>query len=194
MHYVSDLTITKATLHDAALQPGEYENCLFQELDLVNMDLSNFKFIDCNFEGCNLSLTRLSKAALQEVHFKDCKMMGFRLDQCNDFGLAVSFENCLLQNASFYKKKLSRTRFQNCQLQEADFSECDLSHAVFVDCDLNLATFAATNLEKADLRSASRFNIDPEQNRLKQAKFSWPAVAGLLHKYDVDLSEDDEAF
>lgn len=194
MHYITDQDYTEAQLLETPLQQGEYENCNFHELDLSETDFSQFKFINCSFNDCNLSLSRLSKTAFQDVRFKGCKMMGWRMDQCSDFGLQVQFEQCILQHASFYKKKLARTRFENCQLQEADFSECDLSHAEFVNCDLNLAVFANTNLEKADLRTASRYTIDPDQNRLKRAKFSWPALAGLLNKYDVDLSEDDEAF
>lgn len=194
MHYLSDIEINKATLLESALQQGEYENCIFSELDLANFDFSHFKFIKCRFESCNLSLTRLSKTAFQEVHFKDCKMMGWRMDQCSDFSLSVSFENCLLQHASFYKKKLARTRFENCQLQEADFTECDLSYAELIDCDLNLAVFVDTNLEKADLRTASRYTLDPEQNKIKRAKFSWPALAGLLHKYDIDRTEEGGSF
>lgn len=194
MLYFIDQNFTKAQLLESPLQQGEYENCSFNELDLSEVDFSQYKFIKCRFTDCNLSLTRLSKTAFQEVQFKNCKMLGWRMDQCHEFGLSVSFEQCVLQHASFYKKKLARTRFENCQLQEVDFSECDLSHAEFVNCDLNLAVFSNTNLEKADLRTASRYTIDPEQNRLKRAKFSWPAVAGLLHKYDVDLTEEDEAF
>ncbi|MDP2188978.1 MAG: pentapeptide repeat-containing protein [Sphingobacteriaceae bacterium] len=194
MHYIIDQDFTKAQLLEAPLHQGEYENCNFNELDLSETDFSQFKFINCSFNDCNLSLSRLSKTAFQDVRFKGCKMVGWRMDQCSDFGLQVGFENCILKNASFYKKKLARTRFENCQLQEADFSECDLSHAEFVNCDLDLAVFMGTNLEKADLRSASRYTIDPELNRLKRAKFSWPALSGLLSKYDIDLSEDDEAF
>ena len=193
MVYRLDETITPDSLLAQALPRGEYENCSFNELDLSEADFSQFKFIKCRFIDCNLSLTRLSKTAFQEVQFKTCKMLGWRMDQCHEFGLSVSFEQCVLQHASFYKRKLARTRFENCELQETDFSECDLSHAEFVNCDLNLAVFSNTNLEKADLRTASRYTIDPEQNRLKRAKFSWPALSGLLHKYDVDLSEDEEA-
>ena len=42
-----------------------------------------------------------------------------------------------------------------------------------------------TILEKADFRTAKNYSIDPEQNRLKKAKFSLSGVVGLLRKYDI---------
>jgi fluoroquinolone resistance protein len=47
------------------------------------------------------------------------------------------------------------------------------------------AVFDGTNLEGADLRSAYHFNIDPEKNRVKKARFSFNNVAGLLDKYGI---------
>ncbi|ELR71211.1 pentapeptide repeat protein [Fulvivirga imtechensis AK7] len=68
-----------------------------------------------------------------------------------------------------------------------DFAQAELSNAVFNDCDLLNATFESTNLEKADLRTASNYVLDPELNRIKGAKFSMPAVVGLLSKYDIKI-------
>ena len=81
--------------------------------------------------------------------------------------------------------KLKATRFHNCQLKDADFAEADLSAATFDGCDLAGAIFDRSNLEKADFRTARNYRIDPENNRLKKAKFSPLGLAGLLGKYDV---------
>ncbi len=79
--------------------------------------------------------------------------------------------------------------FRNTQLQEADFSQCELMEAVFDHCDLLSATFDNTNLEKADLRTAYNYSIDPEKNRVKKAKFSLAGVGGLLNKYDIVIEQ-----
>ena len=47
--------------------------------------------------------------------------------------------------------------------------------------------FDQTILIKADLSSAKNFNIDPEMNRIKGAKFSKEGLAGLLKKYDIKV-------
>jgi hypothetical protein len=49
------------------------------------------------------------------------------------------------------------------------------------------AKFENTILQKADLRSAFNYAIDPEINKIKKAKFSLPEVTGLLKKYDIEI-------
>jgi uncharacterized protein YjbI with pentapeptide repeats len=121
------------------------------------------------------------------VRFKDCKLLGVHFEQCNEFLLSVSFDTCLLNLASFFRLKLKKTRFKNSSLHEADFTDTDLTGSVFDNCDLARAIFEKTTLEKADLRTAYNYSIDPERNRIKKAKFSLAGVVGLLDKYDVHV-------
>ena len=114
-------------------------------------------------------------------------MLGLRFDNCNDFGLSFSFEGCQLNHSSFYKMNIKKTVFKNSQLQETDFTEADLTSALFENCNLSQATFDQTTLEKADLRTSYNYSIDPENNRLKKAKFSMEGVTGLLDKYNIEI-------
>jgi len=82
------------------------------------------------------------------------------------------------------------TTFVNSQLQEVDFTECDLTSSILKNCDLMYATFDKTNIEKADLRFSYNYNINPENNRIKKAKFSLQGVIGLLGKYDIIIDEN----
>ncbi len=91
----------------------------------------------------------------------------------------------MINQASFYQLKLRKTMFRNCQLQETDFTESDFSEARFDQCDLAGATFDRSILEKADFRTAYNYSIHPETNRIKKAKFSLPAVTGLLSRYNI---------
>ncbi len=181
--YIQDQTFEKESLP----AKGEYESCLFNGCDFSDGDLSGFKFIDCTFNSCNLSLAKLEKTAFQCVAFKDCKMLGLRFDTCNPFALSFSFDGCQLGHSSFYKTKIQKTVFRNSQLAETDFAEADLSSAVFDNCNLKHATFDRTILVKADFRTASDYSIDPENNRIKKAKFSILGVSGLLDKYDIHI-------
>jgi uncharacterized protein YjbI with pentapeptide repeats len=97
------------------------------------------------------------------------------------------FEDCLLNDSSFYKLKLKKTSFKNCVLHYVDFTECDLTNAIFHNCDLKDATFDRTIMEKADFRTAFNYSIDPQSNKIKKAKFSLPAVTGLLDKLDIQI-------
>jgi len=101
--------------------------------------------------------------------------------------MAVQFENCNLKLSSFYDLALKKTIFNNCDLQEADFTQADFTASSFNNCDLGLVVFAQTVLEKADLRTAYNYNIDPELNRIRKARFSTSGLAGLLRRYDIDV-------
>jgi uncharacterized protein YjbI with pentapeptide repeats len=144
-------------------------------------------FIDCQFVDCNLSLVTLNGTLFQEASFRDCKMLGLKFENCNKFGLSVYFRNCTLNNSSFYRAKMKKTVFIDCNLQHVDFSEADLFDSSFENSDLEQAVFDNSNLEKVDFRGAKNFIIDPEKNRMKQAKFLRPDLMGLLLKYNMQI-------
>ena len=75
----------------------------------------------------------------------------------------------------------------HCQLLEADFSQCEANGVVFADCELSGAVFFNTHLEKADFRTAVHYSFDPENNKIKKAKFSLDQVVRLLDKYQIDI-------
>jgi len=171
-----------------SLATGEYEECSFVSCDLTGADLSGFVFTNCRFSGCNISAAKLSGTSLRNVGFTDCKLSGLQFGDCNDFLFEVSFNGCILQYASFYQCQLKKARFSSCNLAETDFTSANLSEAVLDNCDLSLANFENTNLEKADLRTAFNFSIDPVTNRIRKAKFSVNGVGGLLHRFDIELT------
>lgn len=82
---------------------------------------------------------------------------------------------------------LKNTNFKDCRLHEVDFGECNLSGSVFDNCDLMKATFEHTILEKADFWTAYNYSIDPDSNRVKEAKFSVTGIVGLLDKYEIEV-------
>lgn len=185
--YTAEKTFDKINFKENPLPKGDYENCRFIGCDLSDTDLSGCKFSDCEFISCNLSLAKLHKTAFQDIKFKDCKMLGLQFYHCSEFGISFTVENCLLNHSSFYKMKIKKTVFKNSHLQETDFTACDLTGSLFDACDLANATFDNTILEKADLRTAYNYSINPEINKIKKAKFSLSGVPGLLHQYDIEI-------
>ena len=185
--YFEDQQFEKIDFTKTGLKQGEYEYCSFIQCDLSNVDLSEIHFMECEFIGCNLSMVKLLKTGLKTAKFKDCKLLGLHFEQCSEFLFAVEFENCTLNLCSFYKLKLKKTIFTNSSIVEADFAEADLTSAVFDNCDLAKTIFEHTILEKTDFRTSQNYLIDPENNIIKKAKFSYPGVLGLLGKYDIEV-------
>jgi fluoroquinolone resistance protein len=166
---------------------AEYIKCEFVNCDFSKTNLKKSDLIDCTFKGCNFSLTLLEQTGLKNVQFQSCKLMGVNFTVSSSFLFSVSFQDCHLDYSSFFQKKMPKTTFTNCSLKEVDFEEADLSMAVFKNCDLMGAHFIRTNMEKADLRTAVNYTLDPEVNKMKKARFSYMGIAGLLAKYDIDI-------
>lgn len=183
----ADKVYTKDDFRDIKFEKGEYDNCTFRHCDLQGADFSASLFVDCIFEHCDVSRVKLNNTTFRDVQFRDTKLMGIHFENCNKFGWGFNFERCLLNHSSFYRTQLKKIIFRECQLVEVDFTESDITEGVFDHCNLSGARFEQTTLEKADLRTATAYSINPELNRIKRAKFSLGGVAGLLDRYDIDI-------
>jgi len=164
---------------------GDYEYCTFKNCNFSEGFLSEVRFLECEFIDCNLSSANLTSSSFQDVKLMGCKILGVRFDSCNSFGFALYIENCQLNHSSFYQVDLSYTKIINSKLHNVEFTEANLSRCTFDDCDFQGATFQNTNLEKADFRKAINYNIYPERNKIKGAKFSLEGIEGLLASYDI---------
>jgi uncharacterized protein YjbI with pentapeptide repeats len=100
---------------------------------------------------------------------------------------SVSFKNCLLQYCNFSELNMKNTSFSGSKLKENYFTNTNLSGADFSGVDLSGTIFHNCDLSKADFSNATQYNIDPQTNKIKKAKFSLPEVVGLLRGFDVTL-------
>jgi len=185
--FVNDKVFKNKDFTATPLEKAEYDNCRFVNCHFENSDLSTIGFIDCAFEDCNLTNAKLNGVSLHDVTFINCKLVGILFNNCGGFTFSPRFDGCQLNLSSFYQVNVSNVVFTKCSLQEADFTEANLKGCMLTDCDLQRAVFSDTNLEKADLRTAYNFSIDPERNKLKKAKFSIQNVSGLLEKYAIKI-------
>lgn len=166
---------------------ADYEACTFIGCNFLEADFTLMDFIECQFIDCNLSLAKVNGSFFQDTTFKDCKLLGIQFDNCNEFGLSVGFESCVLDDCTFFKVKMPSTFFKDCQLRHVDFTEAHLQGSSFEGSDLEAAVFVGSLLEKVDFRLARHYQIDPERNGIKGAKFLKEHLSGLVHKYGLDL-------
>ncbi|MDB5016405.1 MAG: hypothetical protein JWQ84_1237 [Mucilaginibacter sp.] len=182
-----DKLFTKVKAEDIFGHSRTFENCRFATCNFSYADLSDVLFIDCRFEECNLSLASFTNTGLQNINFKHCKISGVNFSKSRDFLFEVHFENCIVDNAIFYKKRNKKAIFRDCSLVETDFTEADLTNAKFDNCNMNRAFFSNTILKNADLSTSYNFIIDPDNNNIKKAKFSLQGLPGLLAKHDIRI-------
>lgn len=184
---IASQTFTGADLKESGPLKGEYENCTFTDCNFSNSDLSEFIFDGCTFFRCNLSLAKLKRTALRDVSFRECKMVGLHFEDCEQIGISFVFDECMLNNSSFFGMKIKKGIFRKSSLQEADFTDSDISGSLLDGCDMLNATFSGTNLEKADLSTSFNFSIDPTSSKIKKAKFSQSGLSGLLDVFGIEI-------
>ncbi|WBO84151.1 pentapeptide repeat-containing protein [Hymenobacter yonginensis] len=181
--YFPPENVLERALPPALAGQREFEEYRFRNIDFSEANLAGIRFSDCLFENCNLAGANISQTALQNVAFEGCKLLGLPFHACRDMLFGVHFDRCQLDYASFLGRALPATRFVGCSLQEADFSQANLTAAVFDDCQLTRAIFRQSILVGTDFRTAHGVELDPEQNEVRQARFSRHSLPGLLTKY-----------
>lgn len=182
-----DRIYVSSDIGDNGLNETEYDNCRFINCNFNGSNLSDILFSNCEFVSCDLSISALRNTTFRDIKFLRCKMLGLHFETCNNLMFFADFENCILDHSCFLRMKLKKFKFHNCSLKETDFTEADLQMAVFEDCDLKNSVFENSNLEKADFRTSFNFNIDPEINKLRHARFSGSGLLGLLSKYQLEI-------
>lgn len=165
----------------------EYYQCIFQHCDFTEIAFGKTNFEECKFISCNFSLTKMSGTSWNKVEFVSCKLTGANFSNANKFTFSASFDECNMQYTSFQGLDLQGTSFNKCRIIETDFALCDLRKSVFKDCDLLRSIFQRTNLEGADFTTAFNFVINPNDNKMKKAKFSVQGLPGLLGVFGIDI-------
>lgn len=169
----------------SVLPPGNFEDCAFTNCSFSGADFSGVSFEDCRFSDCDLSNVRLAETAMKPVWLANCKLIGLHFEDCADFLFAIHCTGCQLELSTFRERDLRRSSFTTSRLMETDFTGADLQEVAFHDCDLSRSIFERTDLRKADFSTASNYQLSPEDNRLRGAKFSPDGLAGLLTDYGI---------
>ncbi len=173
---------SKQIMSEQSFMACEFHNCNFTESTLWNA-----KFVNCVFKGCNISLVKMDGCRFQDVRFIDCKLVGADFFKCDKPFFSVQFTHSILHYCNFSDLNLKGISFAECKLKECHFTNSGLVGASFKDSDLLGTIFHNSDLSKADFSSAINYDIDPQTNKIKKAKFSLPEAAALLRGFDIHL-------
>ena len=163
----------------------EFDRCTFFNCIFSGNNLRVTIFIDCLMDNCNFSSVKFNNTSLKNVDFIDSKLVGTDFSNANEFLFSINFKNCNLDFSNLYMTNLKKTQFIDCSLKEIDFSETNLTESILINCDLLGSVFENTNLSKSDLSKSINYTINPNNNNIKKAIFSYPEVIGLLKQFDI---------
>jgi uncharacterized protein YjbI with pentapeptide repeats len=172
------------------LDRSEFDQCVFDRCVFSRSVLAHCRFTSCRFVGCDLSNIAVPSSRFRDVRFEATKLLGVDWTKGDAMAEAhaptsLSFVDCVVDLSSFFGLNLRTAVMQRCSAKEVDLSEADLRDAVCRGTDFAGAKFQGTNLERADLREAMNYAIDPRANRVKGARFSLPEAVALLRGFAV---------
>ncbi|KTC89093.1 pentapeptide repeat-containing protein [Legionella cincinnatiensis] len=186
-------TFTQLNITKERIELITFENCQFKQCKFLETIFGNTKFIDCDFESCDLSLTKFPNCKFSEVSFNHSKLIGINWTELNwplvKLTSPLYFYNSNVSHSSFYGLELSDLQMEECKSHEVDFREANLSHACFSGTDLLNSLFVHTNLTSADFTNAMNYSINPNENSIKNAHFSFPEVITLLNYFEIKIND-----
>ncbi|MFT3796007.1 pentapeptide repeat-containing protein [Flavobacterium sp.] len=163
----------------------EFEGCTFNRCDFSRCTFLAVTFIDCVFNDCIFNGAKINYVALRTVTFNRCQIKEVNFAMCDKLIFEIAFNNCTLDFSKFYTLKIKGTVFTDCSVIAVDFMGADLTSVVFDRCDLYRSEFSKAILNKADLRTARNYTINPQRSKIKKARFSLEGLKGLLAHHDI---------
>jgi len=124
---------------------------------------------------------------IQDIQFIECKILGAEFFKCEKTFFSADFTNCLIQYCNFSNLNMKEGSFIKSQLKNCHFTETLLIGADFTEVDLSGTIFHNCDLSKADFSTAMGYDINPQSNKIKKAKFSLPEAIGLLRGFDITI-------
>ena len=98
-------TFDNILFSESQLDEVEFDNCTFKNCNFSGTQFKHCKFIDCHFYQCNLSNIHIGYSHFNEVFFDHCKMIGIDWTRAHWPNLALysplKFSHCILNDSSF---------------------------------------------------------------------------------------------
>lgn len=174
-----------------AISGKEFEDCTFKHCNFSNTHFEDCRFIECSFSQCNLSLLNLSSSRIADVHFEQCKMLGIDWTRVHwpqmIFNAPMSFENCALNDSSFFGLELHELRMLDCAAINLDLRQASLRDSDFTGSDFSESVFHQCNLMGVNFSDAINYDINLNHNQLKGAQFNRVEAVRLLDYLDIKL-------
>lgn len=155
------------------------------------MRVVNCTFLSCTFERCTWSGVVFSFSQMRDAWFTGCAFRSIawgglqgRSALVQPFGKA---ERCEFRYNEFSGMTLAQFDFSSCRFGDCTFDDCKLTGADFRGVPLGRTQFSRCDLRKADFRQAEEYGIDPANNQMQGARFSFPDVVALLNGFGIQI-------
>ena len=192
--FFSDQQFEDIQLENETLISNKFNDCTFTSLVFSEVVFEHCRFVNCSFQDCDLSLMQVPGTFFSDTKFNRCRIIGVDWTQADwsagGLRLPISFTGSSVDHSTFIGLGLPAVQFVNCSVKNVDFREANLAKAMLKGSDFSDSLFFNTDLTEADLRGAVNYHINPEQNTLAGARFSFPEAMSLLYAMNIVLETD----
>ena len=186
--YQEDKVITSKDFSKQSLEGQAFVNCTFENCHFKEANLNQASFSSCCFKCCDFSLTKIDNCRFQDCRFEESKIVGLEFFKCDTRLFSIKMIGCVMQYCNFSDLNMKKTSFKGSKVCESHFTNVDLQQADFGKTDLSSTIFHNCNLFKANFIDAINYFIDPKNNNLKEAKFSFPEAISLLEALEIKVN------
>jgi fluoroquinolone resistance protein len=185
------LTFSGLDLAGSSITEVIFENCTFHQCNFSDVRFYKCKFAECVFTASNLSNVKIDYSKFFDTSFTESKLVGIDWTKAEwprfNFTAPISFNECIINDSSFFNLNLSELILEYCKAHDVDFRNGNFSKAKFLYTDFSGSLFMKTNLQEADFSEAENYNIDIFNNDIKAARFSRLEAIRLLNCLDIEL-------
>lgn len=168
-----------------------FENCTFQQCNFSDTRFYKCKFVDCVITASNLSNIKVDYSKFFDIRFNESKLVGVDWTKADwprfNFTAPISFNECIINDSSFFGLGLSELVLEHCKAHDVDFRSGTFTKAKFSYTDFSNSLFMKTNLREANFSEAENYDIDIFNNEIKAARFSRHEAVRLLNGLDIEL-------
>lgn len=189
--YYENETFNNYSFEGEILEEYEFTECTFIDCTVCGCTVSRCRFNECMFRGCSFKGIKSSYSEVSFGVFEKCVLDGINWRTLlPEVPLACPVERlteCRMRYNTFFKISLNRFDFSGNEIVKSEFTECALAKCCFRGCELSGTEFFRCDLADADFRDAHNYRIDIDGSRLKNARFSYPDVMGLLEGLGIKI-------
>lgn len=184
--FIEHVHISALDLSHTKISKKECKHVTFTKVNFSYATFVDCFFESCSFIGCDLTVMKPQYSSFEKTTFVDSRVTGVDWTTTG-LSFSASFTKCNLNYSSFMGMSLKNMTIEDCIAKEVAFQEANLQGASFTNTDLTDSFFLRTNLIHTDLSTARGYTINPEDNIIKQTKFSLDAAIAYLQTKGIDV-------
>lgn len=179
--------ITKRQLNEAKISNASYYNCIFERIQLDNINLRDCEFENCLFINCSLKTLSLDFFKLIDCEFKNCLLQGVNVSDIM-FPCTFSLDNCEMRFIDLVGLRLQKSSFLFTKFRDCLFEETDLRKSDFTGSEFYNTEFRHCDLSRCDFSLTDGLDINHEINKISSMKIPQDTGFKILRRMGVIIS------